>query len=109
MQFSEAGVNGALMFRKKKTTQKTITDKKKWKQLSIAKVLEAHLAWISIAFLGQNQTYLSHAWSSGPEEACSRSWLRGDLSFSLSNINILSSGVNRRLWLLRFFLLRTAS
>ena len=42
MQFSEAGLNGALMKRKKKkTTQKTITDKIKWKQLSIAKVLEA--------------------------------------------------------------------
>ena len=37
-QFSEAGLNGALM--KKKTIQKTIIDKK-LEQLSIAKVLEA--------------------------------------------------------------------
>ena len=44
--------------------------------------------------------WFSHARSSGPEEACSRSWLRGALSFSLSNINLLSSGVNRGLWLL---------
>ena len=27
------------------------------------------------AFLGQTQTYLNHAGSSGPEEACSRCWL----------------------------------
>ena len=34
-------MNGALTKRKKKTAQKTITDKKKLEQLSIAKVLEA--------------------------------------------------------------------
>ena len=39
-QFSEAGLNGALM-KRKKTTQKKITDKKELEQLSITKVLEA--------------------------------------------------------------------
>ena len=38
-QFSEAVLNRALM--KRKTTQKTITDRKKIEQLSIAKVLQA--------------------------------------------------------------------
>ena len=38
-QFSDAGLNGALMKRKKQ--QKTITDKIKTERLSIAKVLEA--------------------------------------------------------------------
>ena len=53
-----------------------------------------------LPFQAKPKTYLSHARSSGPEEACSRSWLRGALSFSLSNINFLSSGVNRGVWLL---------
>ena len=39
-QFSEAGLNGALM--KTKTTRRTMTDKKKMEQLSIAKILEDH-------------------------------------------------------------------
>ena len=39
-QFSEAGLNGALM-KRKKTTPKTITDKRKLEQPSIVEVLEA--------------------------------------------------------------------
>ena len=34
------------------------------------------MAWILSAFLGHTQTYLNHARSSGPEEVCSRFWLR---------------------------------
>ena len=78
-QFSEAGLNGALM-KKNNNNNKTIIDKT-LEQLSIAEVLEAQfgLKWIQSAFLGQSQTYLNHACSSGPEEACSRSWLRCNL------------------------------
>ena len=42
-QFSEAGLNGALMKRKK---QPKHNNKYKMEQLSITKVLEAHLAYI---------------------------------------------------------------
>ena len=39
--------------------------------------------WILSAFLGQAQTSLNHARSSGPEEACSRSWLTAEPEESL--------------------------
>ena len=74
-QFSQAGLNVGPWW-KEKTTQKTITAEKNGTTKHSESIEGSIWLGSKIAFWGQTQTYLNHARSSGPEEACSRSWLR---------------------------------